>query len=101
MDLSFLRPDEIVVELGGRLKRQRIAQGLTQAEVAARAGVSTPTISNLESGKNTAFETVVRVVSVLGLENELQDLFMLQPLSIAALERMEQLPQRVRHKRSP
>ncbi len=101
MDLSFLRPDEIVVELGGRLKRQRIVQGLTQAEVAARAGVSTPTISNLESGKNTAFETVVRVVSVLGLENELQDLFMLKPLSIAALERMEQLPQRVRRKRSP
>jgi transcriptional regulator with XRE-family HTH domain len=48
---------------------------MTQAEVAARAGVGVNTVSNLESGKNVGFENVVRVAMVLGRLSELEDLF--------------------------
>src|SRR5262245_8403920 len=39
---------------GARLKRERLARGLTQEALAARAGVSTRAISDLERGINRA-----------------------------------------------
>ena len=70
MDLIYQRPDEIVAQLCTRLRQERLAQQMTQAEVAARAGVGVNTLSNLESGRNTSFESVVRVAMALGRSAE-------------------------------
>lgn len=75
MDLSLSKPEEIVRLLCDRLRKERLSRQMTQAEVAARAGVGVNTVSNLESGKNVGFENVVRVAMVLGRLSELEDLF--------------------------
>jgi len=75
MDLSLSRPDEIVKMLCDRLRNERLSQQMTQADVAARAGVGVNTVSNLESGKNVGFENVIRVAMVLGRLSELEELF--------------------------
>lgn len=75
MDLNLSRPDEILKMLCDRLRNERLLQQMTQADVAARAGVGVNTVSNLESGKNVGFENVIRVAMVLGRLSELEELF--------------------------
>lgn len=91
MDLSFKKPREIVQMLCERLRKERITQQMTQAEVAARAGIGVNTLSNLEAGRNTSFESLVRVATVLGRLPELEALF--QP-------RLESLDDMVRYETS-
>jgi transcriptional regulator with XRE-family HTH domain len=54
-------------ELGRRLARTRLERNLTQAELAAQAGVSKPTLERLEAGETTALSTFLRIIRALGL----------------------------------
>lgn len=99
MDLSFKKPGEIVQLLCGRLRQERITQQMTQAEVAARAGVGVNTLSNLEAGRNTSFESLVRVATVLGRLAELENLFKPRLESLDDMVRYETSAQRRRVKR--
>lgn len=61
--------------LGSRLAELRLAQNLTQAEVAEQAGVSKRTVERLEAGETaTQLSTFLRVCRVLGLQDRLQQL---------------------------
>lgn len=53
-----------------RIRELRLAQGLTQAEVAKRAGLRTATISLIETGGTTGidFDTLEKLASVLGCD---------------------------------
>ena len=90
LDFGFASHQEICAELGARLKAQRLAQLLKQADLAARAGVSTGTIKNLEATGQTSLESLVRVALALGLTDQLESLFRLQTKSIAQMEHAEQ-----------
>jgi len=61
LDLTLRKPEEIVKLLCGRLRKERLAQRMTQADVAARAGIGVNTVSNLEAGRNVGFENLVKV----------------------------------------
>ena len=55
--------------LSAELRRARLALGLTQAEVARRAGTAQYVVSNLEAGKtNSRIGTVLEVARALGLD---------------------------------
>lgn len=99
MDLSLQKPGEIVKLLCERLRKERIARQMTQSEVAARAGVGVNTVSNLESGKNIGFESVVRVAMVLGRLQELEQLFQPKLESLDDLRRYEESLNRQRIKK--
>nr|WP_323807489.1 helix-turn-helix transcriptional regulator [Klebsiella michiganensis] len=89
MDLSFAKPDEMVSLLCDRLRKERINQQMTQSELAKRAGIGVNTLSNLESGKNTGFENIIRVAMVLGRTAELEGLFKPRLESLEDLRRYE------------
>ena len=72
-----------------RLRKERINQQMTQSELAKRAGIGVNTLSNLESGKNTGFENIIRVAMVLGRTDELQGLFKPRLESLEDLRRYE------------
>lgn len=56
-------------DLGQTLRAARKAQGLTQAELAARAGVWQRTVSNIETGASGAkAETIFDLLAALDLE---------------------------------
>lgn len=76
LDLSLSKPSEIVKRLCERLRKERLALQMTQADVAVRAGISINTVSNLEAGRSVGFENVVRVAMVLGRSKELEELFL-------------------------
>jgi transcriptional regulator with XRE-family HTH domain len=99
IDFTFSKPDEIVARLCERLRLMRIAQQMTQAELAGRAGVSVNTVSNMEAGRNIAFESVVRIAMVLGRGKELEELFKPQLTTLEDLRRYEESTTRQRIKK--
>lgn len=99
LDLSLSNSGEIVKRLCERLRTERLAQQMTQADVAARAGIGTNTVSNLESGRNVGFENLVRVAMVPGRAGELEALFMPKIESIDDIRRYEESSQRQHIKR--
>ncbi len=76
---SQLTDATVVEELGRRLRQTRLEQNLAQRQLADEAGVSTPTIRNLEDGKPTQLVTMIRVLRILGLIEGL-DLLVPEPV---------------------
>ena len=68
--------NEVLKELGSRIKAARIAMQTTQKEMAERTNLSQRTISNLENGKDVSFSTVIEVLRELG---QLQSLEVMIP----------------------
>ncbi len=66
--------DAVLVELGRRLARRRIDLRLTQAQAAEEAGVGKRTVERIESGNDTQVTTLVRLLRVLELADELERL---------------------------
>lgn len=62
-------PLHTAADLGRALRDRRLALGLTQADVAMQSGVSTPTVSAIENGKETArIGLVLQICRDLGLQ---------------------------------
>ncbi len=99
MDLYFQKPDELVKLLCERLRKERLTQQMTQAELAARAGIGVNTLSNLEAGRNVSFESLVRAAMVLGRMNELESLFLPKLDSVDDILRYEKSASRQRIKK--
>ena len=53
-------------DLGLRLKQERRAQGLSQAQLAERAGIARQTVIDLEKGKNVSVYVLTGVLASLG-----------------------------------
>jgi transcriptional regulator with XRE-family HTH domain len=75
---EILRPraTDLAVRLAEQVRRLRIQAGLTQAELAARAGVTVETVARLErvlrgrlsANANPSLETMERIGTALGVE---------------------------------
>lgn len=86
-----------LIELGVRIRRQRIAQGLKQQELADKAAVSSDALSALENGRSVTTETLARVLQGLGCKEALVDLLpppVASPIDLQKLEGKQR--QRVR-----
>jgi len=92
LDLGFSKPGEVVKRLCERLRTERMALGMTQSDLAGRAGIGTNTVS---------FEAGVRGAMVLGRINELEGLFQPKLDSIEDIRRYEEAANRLRTKRKP
>ena len=72
---SALTNDAVLRALGARLAAARLAANLTQAQLAAQAGVAKRTVERLESGAVAAqLSALLRVCRVLGLLERLDHL---------------------------
>lgn len=58
--------NEILREIGARLRGLRLQQNVTQADLAALAGVGHATLKRAEAGENSRLETVVKILRALG-----------------------------------
>ncbi|WP_374319165.1 helix-turn-helix domain-containing protein [Pseudoxanthomonas kaohsiungensis] len=71
----FPQEQRLLSELGERLRLARLRRKLSNAIVAQRAGISRSTLYKVEAGDPGAtLGSYVRVLAVLGLENDLQGL---------------------------
>lgn len=64
--------NKILKELGENIRLARLRRKLSTEQVAERAGISRPTLYDIERGKpKVSIGNYAQVLSVLGLENDL------------------------------
>jgi len=71
---GFETNDEMLKEVGARIKRCRLAAPLTQGALARKAGVSPRTIVNIEAGKGATLDSIISVLRVLSLAGNVEAL---------------------------
>jgi DNA-binding XRE family transcriptional regulator len=76
---NMTSPAEVIGRLAERMKRRRIDVGLTQRDVAARAGVSYGSLRLFEGTGKISLEALVKIAFVLEAEAEFEHLFPLRP----------------------
>lgn len=82
---------------GANISSWRKLRGLTQAQVADRAGVSINTLRRLEDGDSgITFENLLRILRVLGVLEGFMSSLDPHESDIGRLRSDQQLPQRVR-----
>ena len=94
---AILTTEEVLAELGERLRRYRLQQNRTLEDVARAAGVGLRTAARAEAGDNPTLATVVKLLRALG-RLEALDAFLPEPL-VSPLE-MARLSGRVRERAS-
>lgn len=83
--------------VGSSLEAWRKLRGLTQAQLASRAGLNRDTIVRLEKGEGgVSLENLLLVLRALGLQDVLPQALDPYESDIGRLRADEQLPQRVR-----
>jgi transcriptional regulator with XRE-family HTH domain len=93
---NLLSPQGICSELGGRIKRLRLAQNLGQQQLADMTQSSLSSVRRLEAHGQGSFEFVVRVAQALQAVEQLGNLFEQPIQTIAQAEREQSLALRQR-----
>jgi transcriptional regulator with XRE-family HTH domain len=89
-----------LAEASGHLVAWRKLRGLTQAQLADRAGVAVNTVRRLERGDGgVSFENVLRVLRALGILENLPAALDPYGTDLGRLRSEERLPERVRPKK--
>ena len=105
MPTPFLPSDQaFLADFGQRLLRRRLTENLTQAELAAKAGVSKRTVERLESGVSTQFTNLIRILRALGLGPNLTALIpppVASPLAQLRRQKSERIRATTPSKRAP
>jgi transcriptional regulator with XRE-family HTH domain len=73
IDYSIASSEQIEGALCKQLENIRLARNITQAQLARKAGVSLRTIGRLEKGQGVSLDTLIRVLTALGLQQNLQN----------------------------
>jgi transcriptional regulator with XRE-family HTH domain len=97
--LQFKSPKELQTELGRRIRQLRLSRNIDQRAAAAKAGVTRAALQNLEAGRGSSVQTLLRTLKAL---NYLEGIEMLAPqptVNPVALLKTKTAPQRARHHR--
>ena len=98
-ETSFKSISELQAALGGQLQNLRISKNLDQRTTAEKAGISEKALRNLEAGRGSTVETLLRVLKAL---DTLEGIEMLAPkpsVNPLSLLRGTKVRRRVRHPR--
>jgi transcriptional regulator with XRE-family HTH domain len=98
-DMQFKTPQELQAELGRRIRQLRLSRNIDQRAAAAKAGVTRATLQNLEAGRGSSVQTLLRILKAL---NYLEGIEILAPqptVNPLALLKTKTPPQRARHRR--
>jgi transcriptional regulator with XRE-family HTH domain len=74
IDLQSSPISSVEAEIGRRLEGVRLAANVSQAQLAAEAGVSRRTITRLENGGGVSLDTLIRVMRALDIADRLDAL---------------------------
>jgi transcriptional regulator with XRE-family HTH domain len=99
-DLGFRTPEELQAALGERIRKLRLSRNMDQLTTADKAGISEKALRNLEAGRGSNVETLLRTLKAL---DSLQGIEMLAPdvtVNPLALLHSTKAPQRVRRSRT-
>ncbi len=94
--IIFQTPDELQISLGERLRRLRLARNADQRTTAEKAGISEKALRNLEAGRGSTVETLLRTLKALDYLQGIDALAPEATVDPIALLRTSKPQQRVR-----
>ena len=86
IDFTVAASSQIEAALCKRLESIRLSRNMTQAQLAEAAGVSPRTIGRLEKGEGISLDTLIRVMTALRIQQNLEAL--LPDPSVRPIERV-------------
>jgi transcriptional regulator with XRE-family HTH domain len=98
--IQFKSPQELQIDLGRRIQQLRLSRNIDQRAAAAKAGITRATLQNLEAGRGSSVQTLLRTLKAL---DYLEGIEMLAPqptVNPLALLKTKSPPRRVRNPRS-
>jgi transcriptional regulator with XRE-family HTH domain len=98
---AFQTPEELQLVLGARLRQLRLSRGLDQRRTAEKAGISEKALRNLETGRGSTVETLLRVLKALDHLDGLEALAPELSVDPMALLRQSRPRQRAGRPRAP
>ena len=58
--------EDLLIDIGSMLKRERLNQNLSQKTVSERSGISESALKNLEAGRGASLSTFIQVCRTIG-----------------------------------
>lgn len=98
--LIFLTPEELQATLGERVRRLRLSRNMGQRATAEKAGISEKALRNLEAGRGSTVESLLRILKALDALDGLETLVPEVSVDPMALLRQSKSSQRVRRSRA-
>jgi transcriptional regulator with XRE-family HTH domain len=92
MNIFGMSDKAIIKEIGRRVKRKRLEGNLTQQEIADLAGISRPTVSDLERGNPFEILTLIQIMRALSALDEIDSFIPdpgISPLQLAKMRGKE------------
>jgi len=71
----FLTENEIIGQIGMRLKQIRLQHNITQKQLSKDTGLSVSTISLIEQGNSTSLDSLIRILIRLNRIKDLESVF--------------------------
>ena len=99
-DLSFRSLPELQALLGEQIQQLRIAKNLGQIATAEKAGISEKALRNLEAGRGSTVESLLRILKALDSLDGLQLIVPRPSISLLAVMRHPKPRRRVRSRRA-
>ena len=100
-DLSFRTPTELQVVLGEQIQNLRRSRNIDQRHTAEKAGISEKALRNLEAGRGSTVETLLRTLKALDFLDGIKMLAPDTTVSPMALLGQARVRQRIRQPRVP
>ena len=104
INMARLSDDAIITKIGNFVKQERLAQNITQQQLAAKAGINRTTLSELELGHRCQLITLIQVLRILD-KLQILDVFEyikpISPMMLAEMEVKYQTKSRARNKNTP
>src|SRR5580658_2689195 len=100
-DLSFKSAEELQRIFGQQLQSLRVAKNLDQRTTAEKAGLSEKALRNLEAGRGSTVESLLRVLKALDSLEGLQLIAPKPSISPLTLMRYSKARRRVRRSNAP
>ncbi|MEE9404137.1 MAG: helix-turn-helix transcriptional regulator [Algisphaera sp.] len=85
--IQLYDPDEMAAQLARRIREERLRRKWKQETLAARSGVSLPTVRRYERLGRTSIENVLKLCHALGRLDEFAEL--LKPLPVSSIAELE------------
>ena len=100
-DLQFKSSAELQAELGRRIRQLRLSRNIDQRAAADKAGVARAALQNLEAGRGSSVQTLLRILKALNYLEGIEALAPEPTINPLALLKTKTPPQRARHRRLP
>ena len=99
-NIYMLSDATIIAKLGARIKSTRLKQNITQESLAISANISLSSVKKIESGEIKSFDSLLRVLRVLGKLDIFQSMVDEEPLSPSEYYELVNSTKKVTRKRA-